>query len=103
MRAVMMWTLNDLPAYGMASRWSTAGVIRCSVCMDDTRAFHFQHGRKACYFNCHRQFLPKHHPYRRNKKTFTKNRVENKVARLRLTGDQFLDRIVNISLGVEIP
>ncbi|KAL0439230.1 UNVERIFIED_CONTAM: hypothetical protein Slati_2406000 [Sesamum latifolium] len=26
--------------------------------MDDTRAFHLQYGRKACYFDCHRQFLP---------------------------------------------
>ncbi|KAL0430494.1 UNVERIFIED_CONTAM: hypothetical protein Sradi_0675400 [Sesamum radiatum] len=25
MRAALMWTINDLPAYGMASGWSTAG------------------------------------------------------------------------------
>ncbi|KAL0290178.1 UNVERIFIED_CONTAM: hypothetical protein Sradi_7055500 [Sesamum radiatum] len=25
MRAALMWTVNDLPAYGMASGWSTAG------------------------------------------------------------------------------
>ncbi|KAL0318265.1 UNVERIFIED_CONTAM: hypothetical protein Scaly_2849300 [Sesamum calycinum] len=49
------------------------------------------------------QFLPEHHPYRRNKKAFTKNRVENKVARLRLTGDQILDRIANVSPAVEMP
>ncbi|KAL0373233.1 UNVERIFIED_CONTAM: hypothetical protein Scaly_1004900 [Sesamum calycinum] len=39
---------NDLPAYGMAFGWSTAGVMGCPVCMDGTRAFHLQHGRKAC-------------------------------------------------------
>ncbi|KAL0440399.1 UNVERIFIED_CONTAM: hypothetical protein Slati_2522900 [Sesamum latifolium] len=87
MREALMWTVNDLPAYGMASRLSTAGVMECPVCMDDIRAFHLQHGKKACYFDCHRQFLPKHHPYRRNKKVFTKNHVENKVARPRLSGD----------------
>ncbi|KAL0438879.1 UNVERIFIED_CONTAM: hypothetical protein Slati_2370900 [Sesamum latifolium] len=27
MHAALMWTMNDLPAYGMASRWSTAGVM----------------------------------------------------------------------------
>ncbi|KAL0434381.1 UNVERIFIED_CONTAM: hypothetical protein Slati_2772400 [Sesamum latifolium] len=58
--------------------WSIAGVMECPVCMDDTRAFHLQHGRKACYFDYHRQFFPEHHPYRRNKKAFMKNRVENK-------------------------
>ncbi|KAL0294763.1 UNVERIFIED_CONTAM: hypothetical protein Sradi_6869600 [Sesamum radiatum] len=69
----------------MASRWSTEGVMGYLICMDDTRAFHLQHGRKACYFDCHRQFLPTHHSYRRNKKAFKKNRVKNKVARPRLT------------------
>ncbi|KAL2251750.1 UNVERIFIED_CONTAM: hypothetical protein Sindi_2297300 [Sesamum indicum] len=27
MRTAMMWTVNDLPAYGMASRWSTANIM----------------------------------------------------------------------------
>ncbi|KAL0324750.1 UNVERIFIED_CONTAM: hypothetical protein Scaly_2442100 [Sesamum calycinum] len=30
-------------AYGMASRWTTARVMGCPICMDDTRAFHLQH------------------------------------------------------------
>ncbi|KAL0344274.1 UNVERIFIED_CONTAM: hypothetical protein Sangu_1314800 [Sesamum angustifolium] len=79
MRAALMWTVNDVPAYGMVSGWSTTGVIGCSICMDDTRAFHLQHGRKVCYFDCHRQFLSTHHSYRRNKKAFTENRVENRL------------------------
>ncbi|KAK4393977.1 hypothetical protein Sango_1868500 [Sesamum angolense] len=98
-----MWTVNNLPAYGMVSGWSTAGNMGYPDCIDDTRAFHLQYGRKACYFDCHRQFLPKHHSYRRNKKAFTKNCVENKVARTRLTGDQILERVANISPAVEMP
>ncbi|KAL0326490.1 UNVERIFIED_CONTAM: hypothetical protein Sangu_1727000 [Sesamum angustifolium] len=103
MRAVLMWIVNDLPTYGMASGWSTAGVIGYLVYMDDRRAFHLQHCRKAYYFDCHRQSLLEHHSYRRNKKAFMKNLVENKVIRLRLTGDQILDRVVNISPAVEMP
>ncbi|KAK4406549.1 hypothetical protein Sango_0661400 [Sesamum angolense] len=103
MWTALMWTRNDLPTYGMVSGWSTVGVMGCPVCIDDTRAFHLQYGRKACYFDCQRQFLPTHHPYRRNKKTFTKNHVENKIARPRLTGDQILDRVANISPAVEMP
>ncbi|KAL0298751.1 UNVERIFIED_CONTAM: hypothetical protein Sradi_6534900 [Sesamum radiatum] len=72
-QAALMLTVNDLPAYEMASGWSTTGVMGCPVCMNDTRAFPLQHGRK------------------------------NKVARLKLTGDQILDRIANISPIVEIP
>ncbi|KAL0449091.1 UNVERIFIED_CONTAM: hypothetical protein Slati_1465500 [Sesamum latifolium] len=54
MRAALMWTVNDLPAYGMASGWSSAGVMGCPVCMEDTRAFYLRNGGKACYFDCHR-------------------------------------------------
>ncbi|KAL0427828.1 UNVERIFIED_CONTAM: hypothetical protein Slati_2957600 [Sesamum latifolium] len=53
MRAALMWTVNDLPAYGMASGWSTTGVMGCPVCIEDTRAFYLQNGRKPCYFDCH--------------------------------------------------
>ncbi|KAL0448838.1 UNVERIFIED_CONTAM: hypothetical protein Slati_1440200 [Sesamum latifolium] len=49
MRAALMWTVNDLPAYKMASGWNTVCIMRCPVCMDDTWAFHLQHGRKAFY------------------------------------------------------
>ncbi|KAL0292202.1 UNVERIFIED_CONTAM: hypothetical protein Sradi_6998300 [Sesamum radiatum] len=93
MWVALMWTMNYLPAYGMGY----------SICMDDTTAFHLQHGRKACYFDCHRQFLLAHHPYRRNKNTFTENHVENKVARSRLTGDLILDQVANTSPAVEMP
>ncbi|KAL0324581.1 UNVERIFIED_CONTAM: hypothetical protein Scaly_2425200 [Sesamum calycinum] len=85
----------------MAFGWSSVGVMGCPICMNDTRAFHLQHSRKTYYFDYHRQFLPAHHSYRRNKKAFTKNRVENKVARPRLIGDQILDRVANISPAVE--
>ncbi|KAL0287117.1 UNVERIFIED_CONTAM: hypothetical protein Sangu_2706500 [Sesamum angustifolium] len=86
----------------MASGWSTAEVMGCPVCIDDTRAFHPQHCRKVCYFDCHRQILIAHHPYRRNKKAFTKNRIKNKISCLRLIGDQILDVVANISPAVEM-
>ncbi|KAL0456085.1 UNVERIFIED_CONTAM: hypothetical protein Slati_0947700 [Sesamum latifolium] len=60
------------------------------------------HGRKACYFDCHRQFLPEQHLYRRNKKAFTKNHVDNKVARPRLSEDQILDWVADINPAVQI-
>ncbi|KAK4382826.1 hypothetical protein Sango_2835300 [Sesamum angolense] len=37
-----------------------------------------------------------------NKKAFTKNSVENMVARPRLIGDQILDRVANISPAIEM-
>ncbi|KAL0374145.1 UNVERIFIED_CONTAM: hypothetical protein Sradi_3330200 [Sesamum radiatum] len=103
MRAALMWTMNHLPTYGTASGWSTVDVMGCPICMKDTRAFYLQNGRKACYFDCHKQFLPPDHPYHRNKKAFTKNRVERKVARPRLTGEQIRDWVEEFSVAVEGP
>ncbi|KAL0454699.1 UNVERIFIED_CONTAM: hypothetical protein Slati_0809100 [Sesamum latifolium] len=57
-RAALIWIVNNLLAYVM-----TSGVMGCPVCMEDTRAFYLRNGRKACYFDCHRQFLPADHPY----------------------------------------
>ncbi|KAL0375614.1 UNVERIFIED_CONTAM: hypothetical protein Scaly_0679000 [Sesamum calycinum] len=47
MRAVLMWTVNNLPAYEMTSGWSIMGVMVCPARINDTRAFHLQHGRKG--------------------------------------------------------
>ncbi|KAL0345863.1 UNVERIFIED_CONTAM: hypothetical protein Sradi_4417600 [Sesamum radiatum] len=38
-----------------------------------------------------------------NKKAFTKNQVERKVARPRLTGEQICDWVEEFSLAVEVP
>ncbi|KAL0325163.1 UNVERIFIED_CONTAM: hypothetical protein Sradi_5085600 [Sesamum radiatum] len=97
-----MWIVNDLPAYGVAFGWSSAGIMGCPISMDDTRAFHLQLGRKTCYFDYHRQFLSEDHHYRWNQKVFTKNRVEYKVIHLRLTGEQICDWIVDMSSVVEM-
>ncbi|KAL0318245.1 UNVERIFIED_CONTAM: hypothetical protein Scaly_2851000 [Sesamum calycinum] len=102
MRVVLMWIVNDLSAYRMTSGWSIAGVMGCSVCMEDTRAFYLQNSKKAYYFDYHRQFLLMEHPYRRNKKSFTKNRILRKVARPRLTGEQIHGWIEEFSVAVEV-
>ena len=39
LRAALMWTISDFPAYGMLSGWSTHGRLACPVCMADTKAF----------------------------------------------------------------
>ncbi|KAL0329355.1 UNVERIFIED_CONTAM: hypothetical protein Sradi_4922200 [Sesamum radiatum] len=102
MHATLMWTVNDLPAYGMVSRWSTTSVLGCLVCMEDTTEFYLQNGRTACYFDCHKQLFPTDQSYRRNKKAFTKTRVERKVERQRLTGEQMRDWVEKFSPTVHV-
>ncbi|KAL0433576.1 UNVERIFIED_CONTAM: hypothetical protein Slati_2691900 [Sesamum latifolium] len=87
----------------MASGWNIASVMGCPVYMEGIHAFYLQKGRKACYFDCHRQFLAPDHPYRRNKKAFTKNRVERKLARSRLMRELIRDWVKEFSPAVKVP
>jgi hypothetical protein len=58
MRAALMWTINDFPAYGMLSGWSTHGKLACPYCMENNKAFTLANGGKAFFFtvtvaSCH--------------------------------------------------
>nr|GEX34953.1 hypothetical protein [Tanacetum cinerariifolium] len=64
LKAALMWTINDFLAYGMLSGWSTHGRLSCPYCMEKS----------------------KDHPFRRNKDSFTKGRVENDTPPSRLSG-----------------
>ncbi|KAL1219675.1 hypothetical protein V5N11_032323 [Cardamine amara subsp. amara] len=70
-----MWTISDFPAYGMLSGWTIHGRLACPHCQDNTDAFWLTHGRKSSWFDCHRRFLGSNHVYRRNKRSFRKNKV----------------------------
>ncbi|KAI5334506.1 hypothetical protein L3X38_024639 [Prunus dulcis] len=35
LRAAVMWTMNDFPAYAMVSGWSTKGYMACPICKED--------------------------------------------------------------------
>ena len=40
LRALLLWTINNFPAYGMLSGWTTTGYRACPYCMDnDNRSF----------------------------------------------------------------
>ena len=93
MRAVLMWTISDFPAYGMLSGWTTHGRLSCPYCMDRTDAFQLKNGRKSCWFDCHRRFLPPHHTYRKNKKLFRKNKVVHVPPPVMQPGASLLEQI----------
>ncbi|XP_025692615.1 uncharacterized protein [Arachis hypogaea] len=93
LKAALMWTINDFPAYGMLSRWMTQGRLSCPICMEDTKSFTLSHGGKASWFDCHRRFLPTNHPYRRNKNDFRKNKIESEEAPTRLSGLEIWQRV----------
>ncbi|WMV24037.1 hypothetical protein MTR67_017422 [Solanum verrucosum] len=103
MPATLMWTINDFPAYGMLSGWMTAGKLACPYCMEDTKLFTLKHGRKNSWFDCHRQFLPPHHEFRRKKYAFKKNKSERYGPPPILTGDDIWERVQNFPKVTEEP
>ncbi|XP_058002326.1 uncharacterized protein LOC131179487 [Hevea brasiliensis] len=61
--------------------------------MEGSKAFVLQHGGKASFFDCHRQFLPLNHPYRRQKDKFKKGVIERSPPPPRLSGDVIQNRV----------
>ncbi|KAL0292531.1 UNVERIFIED_CONTAM: hypothetical protein Sradi_6985000 [Sesamum radiatum] len=93
MRATLLWTTSDFPAHAMLSGWSTHGWLACPYCMDMTKSFNLRYGRKASWFDCHRQFLPLDHPYRKQAYKFHKGRIENDQPPIRLSGEEVHQRV----------
>ena len=64
LRAVLMWTLHDFPAYGLISGLTTKGFKGCPVCGPHTISRRSSILRKNVYCNCHRRYLPEDHYFR---------------------------------------
>ncbi|XP_038713444.1 uncharacterized protein LOC120007316 [Tripterygium wilfordii] len=91
----LMWTINDFPTYGMLSGWMTQGKLACPYCIECSKAFTLENGRKNSWFDCHRQFLPMTDPFRRNKDAFFKNRMEKSQPPPHFSGKEVLARVWN--------
>ena len=102
LRAALLWTINDFPAYGNLSGCVNKGYLGCPVCGDDTVAKYLPYSRKICYQG-HRRYLPRHHPYRKNKVAFN-GQQEFGQPRPPLSGQEVLEQQENIkfSFGNEV-
>ena len=67
-KGVLIATITDLLGRGSLSGEKTKGYTGCVECLDDTDAVNLPNNSKIVYMGHHR-FLPKDHPYRRNKKS----------------------------------
>jgi hypothetical protein len=68
MRAALMWTINDFPAYEMVSCWSTHAKLAFPYYMENNKAFTLTNEGKTSFFDCHRHFLPLNHRYKKKRK-----------------------------------
>jgi hypothetical protein len=90
LRAILLWTINEFPAYGMLSGWSTKGKFACPYCHKDTDFLWLKCGSKHCYMG-HRRFLPMDHRWRKNKASFN-NTVETRETLVPLSGEGVLQQ-----------
>ncbi|XP_021742767.1 uncharacterized protein LOC110708851 [Chenopodium quinoa] len=79
LRAALLWTVSDFPAFGMLSGWTTSGKMACLYCMDKHISFWLEKGSKVSWFDSHCQFLPPTHLYRKNRTAFFKKRAETRL------------------------
>ncbi|CAL9012897.1 unnamed protein product [Prunus brigantina] len=89
LRAAVMWTVNDFPAYAMVSGWSTKGYMACPVCKEDVTSG--WHAGKVCYLG-HRRWLPWNHEWREKDKEFDGN-TESRLRPREWSGDEILEQL----------
>jgi hypothetical protein len=49
LRSVLMWTINDFPAYDDFSGWSTHGWKACHCCRHETQSMWLTYDKKWCF------------------------------------------------------
>ncbi|KAA0067965.1 transposase [Cucumis melo var. makuwa] len=69
LKAILLWTINDFPAYGNLCGCTVKGYHAYPICGEKTSSIYLPKGKKMAYIG-HRKFLPRHHPYRKQKKVF---------------------------------
>lgn len=69
LHVIVVWTINEFPAYGNLSRWNTKGFLACPTCNKETSHMWLKNERKTCYMGHHR-FLPSDHIWQHKKSYF---------------------------------
>jgi len=88
LRALLMWTVNDFPAYGLLSGQQVHGYKGCSLCGPETCAEHASLLNKMIYLGG-RCYLEDDHRFRRERSTFN-NQQEWQLPPERPSGEEIL-------------
>ncbi|KAL5544923.1 hypothetical protein UlMin_008707 [Ulmus minor] len=93
LRALLLWTVNDFPAYGNLAGCSTKGKFACPVCANDTKSRWLTFSRKFAYMG-HRRFLPPSHTARKKMSWFDGDVEKGSKPRI-MTGRRIYDTLEN--------
>ncbi|XP_038695451.1 uncharacterized protein LOC119992730 [Tripterygium wilfordii] len=94
LRAVLLWTIIDFPAYGNSAGYTVKGYNACPYCSVNTPKCRPKHSRKNAYMG-HRQWLPSNHEFRCQAKAFD-NTIEHDQAPKSLNGEEILQLVESI-------
>ncbi|XP_062080492.1 uncharacterized protein LOC133785257 [Humulus lupulus] len=96
MRASLLWTISDFPAYTNLSGWSTKGKYTCPSCHQDTYSLWLKYRKNHCYMG-HRRWLENNDPFRNDEKSFDGTK-EKRMAPTPLSGSIILDTLAGYQL-----
>ncbi|XP_042432650.1 uncharacterized protein LOC122019228 [Zingiber officinale] len=94
LKAILMWKINDFPAYGNLAGCATKGKLGCPICGEDVCSMWLKYSRKFAYMG-HRRFLSPNHPFRQKKKWFN-GKKERKGKPRPLNGLEILNAMIDI-------
>jgi hypothetical protein len=94
LKAILMWTINDFPAYGNLAGCATKGKTACPICGEGTCSEYLPHSKKTVYMG-HRRFLDSNHPFRQKGELFD-GQEETRGRPKPLTNQEVLNAVNNI-------
>ncbi|KAG8493359.1 hypothetical protein CXB51_010946 [Gossypium anomalum] len=99
LRAALLWTINNLPAYANLSGWSTKGRYSCPCCAAKTCLKWLYNGKKFSYMG-HRRWLDENHKFKFQRTLFDGTK-EYRGAPEQTIGSEilFMLRDINFSYG----
>ena len=91
---ILMWTINDFPAYGNLAGCTVKGKKACPVCGVNTCSIWLPFSKKCAYLG-HRRFLDPNHEYRQRKNLFDGTKETRQRPPIQ-TGAQVFDIVKDI-------
>ncbi|XP_071726556.1 uncharacterized protein [Rutidosis leptorrhynchoides] len=96
LRAMLFCTINDFPAYGNLSGYSTKVKKACPICEENTHSIWLTNCKKPAFME-HRRELAENHPYRKKSDLFD-GTIEDRKLPPPLDGETTLSKVANINV-----
>jgi hypothetical protein len=97
LRSVLLWTVNDFPAYGNLSGCCVKGYFACPICNENTYSDRLRNCNKNIYTG-HRRYLPHDHSFRSQRKAFNGEKEFGSHPKP-LSGEQILMKVGGIKVS----